>query len=121
MKCIDLAAEQFERAAQNHRRRDAVDVVIAVHGNTFALGDRAQQAIDGSVHVGEPHRIEQVIQRRLEKSRGRVDVGQPANGKQPRDHGRHAQLARQHLGTRVVTRIRLPNQRGPHGALRVSS
>ena len=57
-----LAAEQLERAPQNHRGRDAVDVVVAVHGNAFAGIDRAQQTFDGTIHVGQAHRIEQVIQ-----------------------------------------------------------
>ena len=44
----DVGAEQLERAAQDHRRGDAVDVVVAVDGDALAAGDRAQQPIDGA-------------------------------------------------------------------------
>ncbi len=40
----DLRAEQLQRAAQNHRRGDAVDVVVAVHGNALAARDGLQSA-----------------------------------------------------------------------------
>ena len=37
----DVGAEQLERAAQDHRRRDAVDVVVAVDGDPLPARDRA--------------------------------------------------------------------------------
>ena len=37
----DVAAEQLERAAQDHRRRDAVDVVVAVDRDPLLARDRA--------------------------------------------------------------------------------
>ena len=35
----DVAAEHLERATEDHRRRDAVDVVVAVNGDALAAGD----------------------------------------------------------------------------------
>ena len=43
----DVGAEQLERAAQDHGRGDAVDVVVAVDGDALLAGDRAEDAIDG--------------------------------------------------------------------------
>ena len=42
----DVGAEQFQRAPKNHGRRDPVHVVVAVHGDAFALGNRREDAID---------------------------------------------------------------------------
>jgi hypothetical protein len=63
-----LPAEQLERTAQNHGGRDAVDVVITMNGDALAVGQGPQQPLDGAIHVGQPHRIEQVIERGLQKS-----------------------------------------------------
>ena len=38
----DVGAEQFERAAQDDRRRDAVDVVVAVDGDPLLPRDGAR-------------------------------------------------------------------------------
>ena len=53
----DVGAEQLERAPQNHRRGDAVDVVVAVDGDALAIGDRGQQPIDGAFEAGQLQRI----------------------------------------------------------------
>ena len=45
----DVSAKQFERASQNNRGGDAVDVVIAVNGDALAFGDRGKDAIDRDV------------------------------------------------------------------------
>ena len=42
----DVGAEQLERAPQDHRRRDAVDVVVAVDGDPLLARDRREDAID---------------------------------------------------------------------------
>jgi len=58
----DVPAEHLQRAPQNHGRGDAVDVVIAVDRNPFLPRHRGQNAIDGHSHVGQRHRIVQVIE-----------------------------------------------------------
>ena len=114
-----VAAEKLQRAAQNDCGRDAVHVVVAVHRDAFPLRQRAADPLDGAIHVGQPHRVEQMLERRLEKPRGRLHIAQPADGEQPRRHRRHAELMRQRQHARVVTGIGLPEQRSSHGELRV--
>ena len=43
----DVCAEQLERATEDDRGRDAVDVVIAVDGNPLLAGNRGQTAWPG--------------------------------------------------------------------------
>jgi hypothetical protein len=57
-----LAAEQLQRAPKDDGGGDAVDVVIAVDRNSFTLRNRLEQSVDGAPHVGQPHRIEQVVE-----------------------------------------------------------
>ena len=71
-----VGAEQLERAAQNHGRRHAVDVVVAMNGNPLFVRDRGEDAIDRDPHVGERHRIVQVVERRFQKSAREVRVCQ---------------------------------------------
>ena len=63
-----VAAEELQRAPQDHGGGDAVDVVVAVHRDALALRQRAFESLDGAVHVGQPHRIEQVIERRFQEA-----------------------------------------------------
>ena len=68
----DVGAEQLERAPQDDRRRDAVDVVVAVDGDPLLPRDRRQDAIDRDAHVGERHRIVQMIERRVQEAAARA-------------------------------------------------
>ncbi len=58
----DVAAEQFQRAPQDHRRGDAVDVVVAVDDDTFPAGHGGEQAIHRRRQIGEAPRVVQVIE-----------------------------------------------------------
>ena len=87
----DVAAQHLDRTAKDHRRRDAVDVVVAVNDDPLVARDRAQQALDGLAHAGQQKRIVKLIERGLEKAlRGRRDR-QPPLAQQPRDDRGHAQ------------------------------
>ena len=66
----DIRAEHFECAAQDDGGGDAVHVVVAVDRNPLVAGDRRDNSIDRSAHVGQQHRIVQVIERRIEKAPG---------------------------------------------------
>jgi len=55
-----VGAQQLERAAQNHGGGDAVDVVIAVDGDSFPARDRREHAIHGRRHIGQRERIVQM-------------------------------------------------------------
>jgi hypothetical protein len=57
-----IATEQFERAAQNHGRRDAVHVVIPVDGDPLLAGHRTKDPIHGGLHAGQRHRIVELIE-----------------------------------------------------------
>ena len=58
----DFAAEHFDRAAQDHGGRHAVDVVVAVDGDALASRDGAEQPIDGRAHVREQKRVVQLVE-----------------------------------------------------------
>ena len=90
-----VGAEQFEGAAQDDGRRDAVHVVVAVDGDPFFARDGAHDPIDRHAHVGQPHRIVQVIERRVQKSTRELRIAEPALTQQPRDGRLDAQRRRQ--------------------------
>ena len=94
----DVAAQQLEAAAEDDRRRDAVDVVVPVDGNALAAADRGQQPIDGRLHVGEPEWVEQVIEGRIQEAAGRIGRIETAQAQQPRRDGLDAECALQRVG-----------------------
>ncbi len=61
----DVAADELQRAPEDDRRCDAVDVVIAVDRDPLLARHPRHDAIDGDAHVGERHRVVQMIERRL--------------------------------------------------------
>ena len=67
-----------------------------------------QDAIDRHAHVGEPHRIVQMIERRVQKAARQLRIAEPALTQQPRDDRRDAERRRQPLGGRVVARRSVP-------------
>jgi predicted transcriptional regulator len=70
-------------ASQNNRGCDAVYVVIAVDGDALAFGDRAEDAIHRDCHVCERERIEQVVQRRVQKPASLIEIRHAADAQQP--------------------------------------
>jgi hypothetical protein len=84
----DVGAEHLQRAPENHRRGDAVDVVVAVDGD--ALLARATPPSDDrrEPHVGEQHRVVEVIEGGACGTRGgEPRVAEAALAEQPRDAG----------------------------------
>ena len=110
-KVDDVAAEHFERASQDDRGGDAVDVVVAVDRDLLALRDRALQPRNGDVHARQPKRIVQVIERGIQEPRGHFGVAEPAHAEQPRDRRMHIQRGGQRGRLLVVTRQVLPEER----------
>ena len=104
----DVTAEQLERAPQDDRGRDAVDVVVAVDGDALLPGDRRQQAIDGLAHAGQEKRVVQLTEVGGEKPFGGVRLVEPSLTEKTSDHGRHADRACDRLHARVVARHVLP-------------
>ena len=58
----DVPAEQLQRAPQDDRGGDAVDVVVAVDRDALAGGNGLLEPHDGALHVGQPERVQQVLQ-----------------------------------------------------------
>jgi hypothetical protein len=119
----DIGAEQLERAADDHRRRDAVDVVVAVDGDPFAPLDRGEQPIDRRAHVGQPHGIVEMVERRPQEAIGDLRIRESANTQQPRQRRPDLQCLRQRRhAARVTLRVRPDVGRHLHtnraGALR---
>ena len=83
-----IRAQQFQCTSKNHRRRDAVNVVITMNRNALATGNRLQDTVHSDRHVGQSKRVEQVIERRRKKAPRLVQVSDPANAQQScRDRG----------------------------------
>jgi hypothetical protein len=106
----DLTAQQLQRAPQNHRRGNAVHVVVAVDRDALVLRDRALEALDCAPHVRELERVVEVLDRRVQKTPGTVGVSQPPKAQQPRDDRVHAQRRRERGGLLVVAREVIPEQ-----------
>ena len=81
----DVGAQELQRAPKDDRRRDAVDVVVAVNGDPLLARHGGHDAIDGGPHVGEGHRVVQLIERRLQETRSQFRVAQAALTEQPRN------------------------------------
>ena len=64
----DVRAEQLEGPAKDHRRGDAVHVVVAVHGNPLAIGDRRGEPIHRAFEAGEPERVVELFERRIQET-----------------------------------------------------
>jgi hypothetical protein len=115
-----VGAGKFERPAEDDGRGDAVHVVVTVHGNPLAPGNRRQDALDGVVHAGEAERVMEVVERRREEPAGGVEIAQAADGEQPRGDRRNPELTLEHGGLRVVVRARLPDPAGHASAMPTS-
>ena len=105
MKWIDISTEQLEAAAENDRRGDPVDVVVAVDCNSFAAADGCQQAVDGWPHVRQTERVQQVIERRLQESAGRLRRVEASQAQQAGGDWFDAQCAPQRVGGRARRRV----------------
>ena len=106
-----VSAEHLERAPEDDGRRDPVDVVVAVNRDALSSRDGLFDPFDSPRHIREQERVVKMIQRRLEESRGRVWVTQPAQAQQTRDRGMDVQRGAQAGGLLIVARQVLPEQR----------
>ncbi len=106
----DVGAQQLQRAAKDDGRGDAVDVVIAVNGDPLPSGNRGQQPPDRAVHVGEQKRVQQLIEFRAQKPRGRIRIGEATDGEEPGGDGRQPEVARQLLDVRCLERSIIPER-----------
>ena len=106
----DVPAEQLERAAQDHGRGDAVDVVVAVNRDPLVMCERPLDSQNRPLHVRQLEWIVQMFQRRVEEPRGAIGVGKPAQTQQPRDDRMYAKRGRQRRGLVIVARQVVPEQ-----------
>ena len=97
-----VGAEQLEGAAQDDGRGHAVHVVVAVDRNPLLARDGAHDPIDRHAHVGQPHRIVQMIERRVQKAARQFRVAEPALTKQPGDGRLDGERRRQPPGGFLV-------------------
>ena len=84
----DVAAEHFERAAQDHGRRDAVDVVVAVDGDAFTRARwraRAARRLHACRRAGRDRGDDRATGARNRAAS--LGLGQAAHAQQPRDDG----------------------------------
>jgi len=72
----DLPAETFQELDQERRGSDAINVVIPIDDEGFALGPRPEEAIDGGPHIGEQERVGQIPKARVEKTVNRFRGGE---------------------------------------------
>ena len=103
-KVHDVAAEELQRAAQDHRGRDAVDVVVAVNRNPLVVRHRREHTIDRHAHSGERHRIVELVERRIEKPERAFGIGEAALAEEPRDDGRDVESGGKRRRRRGVAR-----------------
>ena len=111
----DVAAEQFQRPAQDHRRGHAIDVVVAVDRDALLAFERGAQPIDGGTHVRQPVWVVQLRQLWMQEAMRCLRVAMTAVTQQAGDDGRHVECGGQRLRGRLVTHDGVPDQR-PHGA-----
>ena len=64
----DVSAEQLQHSPEDHRRCHAVDIVVAVHGDTFLAVNGAQQPVDRQREIRELEGVVQVVERGLEEA-----------------------------------------------------
>ena len=62
------------------------------------------------VHIGEPERIVEVIERGIQKAEGRLRVAEAAHAQEPRDRRMDIERRGQSGRLRVVTRKVLPEE-----------
>ena len=110
----DRSAEHFERPSEDHRRRDAVDVVVTVDRDALAARERQLEPRDRTFHVPQAERIVQMIQRRIEEALRRGGVVQPAEAEQTRDGRMQAERCRQRGRLFFIAWQMLPDERS-HG------
>ena len=113
-KVDDVRAEHLERAPQDHRRRDAVAIVIAVDRDAFFPIDGGENPLHRGRHVRKLEWIVQMIERRPEKSLRALELVDAANRQQPRDRRADLQLAREHSRGVVIAGETFPEERSWH-------
>jgi hypothetical protein len=99
---VDVGAKRAQRAHEDRGRGDAVDVVVAVHGDARAPADVAEDHPGGGLQA--PERLERMRLLGLEEAPRGPGVAEPAPHQHLREHVRDAQLAAQPLGGGVVVR-----------------
>ena len=107
----DVAAEHFERAAEDDGRGDAVDVVVAMDRDPLAPRDRLLEPLDRRHHAGQLERIVQMVERGLEEALGGFRIVEPAQAQQPRDRRVQIERRRELRHPAVVARQVMPDQR----------
>ena len=109
-----VGAKQFERATQNHRRRHAVHVVVAVDGDAVFRFNCAEDALYGRAHVGQPERVVEILEARRQKAPRVIKGAKSTDTEQPRGDRRHTELPRERLDGTLVTRDRFPDSISLH-------
>jgi len=99
---VDVGPERAQRAHEDRGRGDAVDVVVAVHGDPRAAPDVAEDQRGGLAQPAE--RLERMLRLGLQEPARGLRVAQPAPHQHLREHGRDAQRVAQPLGGGVVVR-----------------
>ncbi len=75
--------------------QNAIHVVIAVHEDGLALGDRVRETLDGNGKAKQTLRVVQLLQTRAQVSLRRINVEIPPPAEELADNGRKVQLRRE--------------------------
>ena len=90
--------------------RDAVYVVVAVHGNALAASNGGPEPLDADVEIGKQRRIVEMLERGIQESAGRVGRRQPALYEQARGYRADPELGGEHVGRGLVAVEVVPDQ-----------
>ena len=114
---VDVGAERAQRAHEDRRRADPVDVVVAVDRDARAAARVVEDRPHRDVDPGEGRG--RMVVARLEPRARRARVAEPAAGEHLRDHEAQPEVAlqREHL----VDRARWDVEPGGHAARRLGA
>ncbi len=99
---LDLRPDLPQRRDQHEGRGDPVHVVVAVDQDALPGGHRALEAPDRPIEIEQPHRIVQVVARRVEEAPRRLRGRDAAIDEHLGDRERRPQRPRQLGGPSVV-------------------
>jgi hypothetical protein len=97
----DVTPHRAQRACEQRRRTDAVDVVVAVHHDRLAVAQGSRNTLDRTVELQHERGVVELVEARTQVPLGRVRprvassdeepanrLGQQQLAREPGDHGR---------------------------------
>ena len=97
---LDLAAGHLDSGLQDGRGGGAIDIVIAVDADFFAVADCALQARQRAIHIEQRVRRMELIESRIEEPAGGGEFAKSTADEKAGDGRSDSQLSRQGIGPR---------------------